>query len=80
MKRLFLCIAALLLFVSIAVNAAEFSSQKLEITGESGKIAVSGSFSASEAGETYQVFFATYDEDGLIEDSLALRVTMLTIL
>lgn len=67
MKRLFLCIAALLLFVSIAVNAAEFSSQKLEITGDNGKIAVNGSFSASEGGEKYQVFFATYDQSGLVD-------------
>ena len=67
MKRFLIATLSLVVMLSVAVVAAEFSSQKLEIGGENGKIAVNGSFTSSEAGDTYQVFFATYDEDGLID-------------
>ena len=68
MKRIFLCITILLVLASLCVNAAEFSSGKLEIGCENGDIVVSGSFSASEtSGETYNVYLATYKENGAFD-------------
>ena len=68
MKRLFLAVILLVVVMAVSVGAADYSSQQLGIECKNGNIVVRGSFTAAEtAGETYNVYLATFGESGIIE-------------
>ena len=65
MKKLIsilLCIAMLISLMGLCTSAA-FTNGSIAITCEDGQIVVSGTFTGSEAGESYKVILANYNED-----------------
>ena len=65
MKKLLsilLCIAMLISLMGLCASA-DFTDGSISITCENGQILVSGTFIGSEAGESYKVILANYNED-----------------